>query len=86
MIFVGLEGKDLDDRVATVLKKVRLYEARKKQVGKYSGGMKRRLSVAIAIVGRPRVLYLDEPSTVIYVPFHSNLRDLIPRVAKTFGK
>ncbi len=32
--------------------------------GKYSGGMKRRLSVAISFIGTPKVVYLDEPSTV----------------------
>ena len=34
------------------------------QVRKYSGGMKRRLSVAISFIGDPLVVYLDEPSTV----------------------
>lgn len=35
-----------------------------RQVRKYSGGMKRRLSVAISFIGDPLVVYLDEPSTV----------------------
>jgi ABC-type glutathione transport system ATPase component len=35
-----------------------------KQSRQYSGGMKRRLSVAISFVGDPLVVYLDEPSTV----------------------
>lgn len=35
-----------------------------KQVRTYSGGMKRRLSVAISLMGNPAVVYLDEPSTV----------------------
>ncbi len=35
-----------------------------RQAGRYSGGMKRRLSVAISLMGRPQVVYLDEPSTV----------------------
>ncbi len=35
-----------------------------KQVHTYSGGMKRRLSVAISLMGNPAVVYLDEPSTV----------------------
>lgn len=35
-----------------------------KLAGKYSGGMKRRLSVAISFMGDPKVVYLDEPSTV----------------------
>ncbi|CAJ2664526.1 unnamed protein product [Trifolium pratense] len=34
-----------------------------KQAGKYSGGMKRRLSVAISLIGDPKVVYMDEPST-----------------------
>ena len=36
---------------------------RDKRVGAFSGGMKRRLSVAISLMGSPRVVYLDEPST-----------------------
>jgi ABC-type Na+ transport system ATPase subunit NatA len=43
---------------------VNLLNVRDKQAGKYSGGMKRRLSVAISFVGSPKVVYLDEPSTV----------------------
>jgi ABC-type cobalamin/Fe3+-siderophores transport system ATPase subunit len=35
-----------------------------KPSGSYSGGMKRRLSVAISLMGSPKVVYLDEPSTV----------------------
>ncbi len=46
------------------LKKVNLYEARNKQSRKYSGGMKRRLSVAISIIGAPKVIFLDEPRYV----------------------
>ncbi|XP_073222473.1 ABC transporter A family member 7-like [Cicer arietinum] len=34
-----------------------------KQAGKYSGGVKRRLSVAISLIGDPKVVYMDEPST-----------------------
>ncbi len=33
------------------------------QVGTYSGGMKRRLSVAISAIGNPRIIFLDEPTT-----------------------
>ncbi|KAK2421575.1 ABC transporter A family member [Trifolium repens] len=36
-----------------------------KQAGKYSGGMKRRLSVAISLIGDPKVVYMDEPSQVL---------------------
>ena len=42
---------------------VNLYEARKKKSKNLSGGMKRRLSVAMACIGNPDILILDEPTT-----------------------
>ena len=48
----------------TGLQAVNLLSVAGKQAGKYSGGMKRRLSVAISFIGSPKVVYLDEPSTV----------------------
>lgn len=43
------------------LAEVRLTEALKVRAGSYSGGMKRRLSVAIALIGDPKLVILDEP-------------------------
>ncbi|XP_050255430.1 ABC transporter A family member 2-like [Quercus robur] len=45
------------------LAEVRLTEAAKMRAGSYSGGMKRRLSVAIALIGDPKLVILDEPTT-----------------------
>lgn len=45
-----------------------LHNLKGKPVGKFSGGMKRRLSVAISFMGNPSVVYLDEPSTVLSPP------------------
>eukprot|EP00735_Rhodelphis_limneticus_P009812 TRINITY_DN2875_c1_g1::TRINITY_DN2875_c1_g1_i2::g.6040::m.6040 TRINITY_DN2875_c1_g1::TRINITY_DN2875_c1_g1_i2::g.6040 ORF type:complete len:991 (-),score=211.47,sp/Q8LPK0/AB8A_ARATH/42.77/0.0,ABC_tran/PF00005.22/1.5e-26,ABC2_membrane_3/PF12698.2/2.6e-14,AAA_21/PF13304.1/0.15,AAA_21/PF13304.1/1.5e-10,ABC2_membrane_4/PF12730.2/7.4e+02,ABC2_membrane_4/PF12730.2/0.00054,SMC_N/PF02463.14/0.0059,IstB_IS21/PF01695.12/14,IstB_IS21/PF01695.12/20,SRP54/PF00448.17/0.33,AAA_23/PF13476.1/8.1e+03,AAA_23/PF1347 len=59
----GLRGQELEDSVRDALKSVNLLGVQNKQVGQFSGGMKRRLSVAIAIIGRPAVVFLDEPST-----------------------
>ena len=43
------------------LAEVRLTEAAKMRAGNYSGGMKRRLTVAIALIGDPKLVILDEP-------------------------
>ncbi len=41
---------------------VRLTESAHQRAGAFSGGMKRRLSVAVALIGNPEVVYLDEPT------------------------
>ena len=48
---------------ATLLDRVGLTEAGDRRVGGYSGGMRRRLDLALALVHRPQVLFLDEPTT-----------------------
>jgi ABC-type multidrug transport system ATPase subunit len=59
----GLKGKELEDAVVNGLKSVNLTDFQNVRVVGYSGGMKRRLSVAIALIGDPKVVFLDEPST-----------------------
>ncbi|ANM63942.1 ABC2 homolog 4 [Arabidopsis thaliana] len=69
LLFYGrlknLKGSDLDQAVEESLKSVNLFRGgvADKPAGKYSGGMKRRLSVAISLIGSPKVVYMDEPST-----------------------
>ena len=59
----GLRGKELRCRVGELLELVGLSDAADRVVSGYSGGMKRRLDVAMGLVHRPPVLYLDEPTT-----------------------
>lgn len=67
LLFYGrlknLRGVELMQAVEESLESVKLLDKRDTRVGRYSGGMKRRLSVAISLIGNPKVVYLDEPST-----------------------
>lgn len=62
----GLKNDDLKQEVEDALKEVQLFYGGgvNKVVKNFSGGMKRRLCVAISLIGSPKVVYLDEPSTV----------------------
>jgi ABC-2 type transport system ATP-binding protein len=58
-----MAGKELHKRVDEVLELVGLTDAATRIARGYSGGMKRRLDIAIGLIHRPRVLFLDEPTT-----------------------
>jgi ABC-2 type transport system ATP-binding protein len=59
----GLRTAEAKERAAALLDRVGLTEAGDRRVGGYSGGMRRRLDLALALVHRPQVLFLDEPTT-----------------------
>jgi len=59
----GMNGKALRERVDELLEVLGLEEAANRVVRGYSGGMKRRLDVGLGLVHRPRVVFLDEPTT-----------------------
>ncbi|MDR3073064.1 MAG: ABC transporter ATP-binding protein [Clostridiales Family XIII bacterium] len=61
----GLSGKNLENRIKQSLNFIDLSGEAKKLVSKYSGGMKRRLALAAAILHAPKVLILDEPTVGI---------------------
>ena len=59
----GMSGRDLQMRVDQLLELVGIADAADRIVKTYSGGMRRRLDIALGLVHRPRVLFLDEPTT-----------------------
>ena len=58
-----MRGAELTKRVDEVLEFTALTDRADDRVGTFSGGMKRRLNLGAAVVHRPRILYLDEPTT-----------------------
>src|SRR4051794_40232694 len=60
---LGVPRKEARARARQLLIQFRLDDAADRAAGKYSGGMRRRLDLAASLVGRPRLLYLDEPTT-----------------------
>jgi len=65
-IFCDIKGVpriERDDMIKARLNDVLLWDVKDKAAGKFSGGMKRRLQVAISAVGNPSLIYLDEPTT-----------------------
>ena len=59
----GLGGRPLRERTAELLKRFGLADAADRVARTYSGGMQRKLDVAMGLIHRPRVLFLDEPTT-----------------------
>ena len=61
--FYGITGRELRQRVAQSLERFDLAEAADRKARTYSGGMQRRLDIAMGLLHRPQVLFLDEPTT-----------------------
>ena len=81
----GMQGDEGRKRGDALLERVGLTEAADRKVRGYSGGMKRRLDLALALVHRPRILFLDEPTTGLDVQSRSALWAEVQRLASDRG-
>ena len=81
----GLRGKDVTQRLEDLTKLVDIGDAINKPIKTYSGGMKRRLDLAAALVHNPKVLFLDEPTTGLDPVSRSRVWDEIKRLNKDLG-
>jgi ABC-2 type transport system ATP-binding protein len=81
----GMTGAEARERSDQLLERVGLVQAADRRVGGYSGGMRRRLDLALALVHRPRILFLDEPTTGLDVQSRSALWEEVQRLAADRG-
>jgi ABC-2 type transport system ATP-binding protein len=81
----GLRGRDLAARVDELLAQLGLDDAADRLVRTYSGGMQRRLDIAMALVHRPQVLFLDEPTTGLDPEVRSDMWREISRLTQEEG-
>ena len=73
----GLRGAALRQRVDEVLEIIGLTERQKGRVGKFSGGMKRRVNIGAALLHKPQVIYMDEPTVGIDPQSRRNILDSV---------
>ncbi len=81
----GLKGKLLKERIAEALKVTGLEETKKQKVKKFSGGMKRRLNIAVSILHHPKVLILDEPTVGVDPQSRNHIFSFIKNICKEWG-
>jgi ABC-2 type transport system ATP-binding protein len=81
----GIPRAERRTRSAELLARVGLEEAADRKVRGYSGGMKRRLDLALALVHRPRLLFLDEPTTGLDPQSRTALWEEVARLAREDG-
>ncbi|MEI8020865.1 MAG: ABC transporter ATP-binding protein, partial [Schlesneria sp.] len=78
----GLRGKVLKDRCNEVLEQIGLVESAKRPSGDYSGGMKRRLNFGVALMHKPSILILDEPTVGVDPLSRRELWEIILRLVR----
>lgn len=81
----GLAGKTLKDRIQEALEATGLTDHTKKSVKTFSGGMKRRLNIAAAILHHPQLLILDEPTVGVDPQSRNKIFEFVKYMNEAFG-
>ena len=76
----GMRGSALRQRVDEVLEIIGLTDRQKGRVSKFSGGMKRRLNIGIALLHKPQVIFMDEPTVGIDPQTRRNILDSVKQL------
>lgn len=78
----GLTGSKLREKVDDVLEVVGLKDRRKEAINKYSGGMKRRINIAVGLLPSPKLLILDEPTVGVDPQSRTNILETLKELNK----
>lgn len=81
----GLKGSLLRDRIAEVLEATGLEGRSKEKLSSYSGGMKRRLNIACAVMHHPRIIIMDEPTVGIDPQSRNHILEFTKNLNKNYG-
>jgi ABC-2 type transport system ATP-binding protein len=77
----GLSKQEANEKVEETLELVGLLRYRKKKVGKFSGGMKRRIGIAQALLNDPKILIVDEPTAGLDPKERIRFRNLLSKIS-----
>ncbi|BBK78166.1 ABC transporter ATP-binding protein [Clostridium butyricum] len=78
----GMSEKNLNSKVNELLELVGLYDVRNKSIGKFSGGMKRRVGIAQVLLNDPKIIVLDEPTAGLDPQERTRFRNLIAKISR----
>ncbi|CAH1191312.1 ABC transporter ATP-binding protein [Paenibacillus sp. JJ-223] len=81
----GMRGQTLRDRAQEVLELMGLHDKRNQSVGEFSGGMKRRINIGIALMHRPQLLILDEPTVGIDPQSRNHILEMVKQLSRDQG-